>query len=709
MQDFFQLPDLDEIDFIKSKFPAPIAYKINEIKQLDNPAAIYKGILDSFEFFLILLRELMLSQFFYDKIDNPDLLKGDIIKLFSDLEQNTFGKEFTKIIEILKKYEKNTKSLAIPELFPLYFKQNQRYEFISQFIKKVKKWECFDNEKKIIDFKETDSLQNLTVLFMALRNYYSHTPSKPTDKDLSIYIKDIWITFIKFVASFKFFENYSIASLTSTRIDKKISHSMFKVFSGNNISSPSKMLYSTDDDDFIQALQIDNVYLGKIISVKEHEKQFRPLLSLFPLLLFKNCNCDICKGQSTIFYAIQIKKSEIVYKGSVCGTNLQLVEVKNKIEEFLKLLWSDKINKNDMKTFQKISFHHEKAKSEYRDLLLIALKDGNIVEEERKYLNSLGKELGLSKKECIEIEEQVQNNDDVKHNIEKYLENEKNIQKLKYENIFEMVMSDGALLEVEREELKTKQMELDLSDEEVNTIEDRVLRKDKIINRINNYNKLQKTISENILKDLFEIAILNHNYSLSKNQNEYLLSKATEFGFTNKEILLIKNNVLEKHNIIKNGQISKNHIKNEIIRAKDLIEENDLENARIILNKLLFMDKENYKIYKYLGLIMLMNENYETSIKLFINAMIYNKDDDLLFYYLAKSFYKINNYDMALNLAKNALSLNDKSADNYILLAHIMYYYTDQHEEAIKILEKGLNTLSIKEKEKVNEKLGEIN
>ena len=317
--------------------------------------------------------------------------------------------------------------------------------------------------------------------------------------------------------------------------------------------------------------------------------------------------------------------------------------------------------------------------------------------------------MGLSKKECIEIEEQVQNNDDVKHNIEKYLENEKNIQKLKYENIFEMVMSDGALLEVEREELKTKQMELDLSDEEVNTIEDRVLRKDKIINRINNYNKLQKTISENILKDLFEIAILNHNYSLSKNQNEYLLSKATEFGFTNKEILLIKNNVLEKHNIIKNGQISKNHIKNEIIRAKDLIEENDLENARIILNKLLFMDKENYKIYKYLGLIMLMNENYETSIKLFINAMIYNKDDDLLFYYLAKSFYKINNYDMALNLAKNALSLNDKSADNYILLAHIMYYYTDQHEEDIKILEKGLNTLSIKEKEKVNEKLGEIN
>ena len=82
------------------------------------------------------------------------------------------------------------------------------------------------------------------------------------------------------------------------------------------------------------------------------------------------------------------------------------------------------------------------------------------------------------------------------------------------------------------------------------------------------------------------------------------------------------------------------------------------------------------------------NQNYLKSIKI-LEVLKNKRDHFLIFWYLGHSFFRVHNYDSAINCIKKSIELKKPDHLNLNFLAEI-YHKINRHDESIKLFKEAL-------------------
>lgn len=187
-----------------------------------------------------------------------------------------------------------------------------------------------------------------------------------------------------------------------------------------------------------------------------------------------------------------------------------------------------------------------------------------------------------------------------------------------------------------------------------------ILRKDKkkaleIINLFENYFRE----NENILRLKAEILIESEKLKEGIEILENLKVK-TERDFILMANTYQKLNDYEKSlfYFLKADSLRKNdlEIKRNIIHI--LIQKNDFKKADSICNILLSWKNTNPEYLRLRGYILYENNDLVEAMKNLLLSIEFNSSDDLSHYYMARIYYRLSQYDKALNYIEKAISIN---------------------------------------------------
>ncbi|MEO0232816.1 MAG: tetratricopeptide repeat protein [candidate division WOR-3 bacterium] len=187
-----------------------------------------------------------------------------------------------------------------------------------------------------------------------------------------------------------------------------------------------------------------------------------------------------------------------------------------------------------------------------------------------------------------------------------------------------------------------------------------ILRKDKkkaleIIELFENYFKESENILRLKARILIENGKLNEGVEIlenlkTKNEGDFVLMANTYQRLNDYDksfFYFLKLDSLRKDDL---------EIKRNIIHI--LIQKNDFKKADSICDILLSYKGTDPEYLRLKGYLLYENNDLTGAMKNLLLSIEFNPDDDLSYYYMARIYYKLSQYDKALNYIKKAISIN---------------------------------------------------
>lgn len=131
------------------------------------------------------------------------------------------------------------------------------------------------------------------------------------------------------------------------------------------------------------------------------------------------------------------------------------------------------------------------------------------------------------------------------------------------------------------------------------------------------------------------------------------------------------------------------NIDNNIEKAKNLLSDNKLDEAKIIFHQILENDPDNYKAHTNVGAISLKQNKLDDAEKNFRKAINLKPDFEIAFYNLGIVQKKLGKLDAAEKSFKKAINLKENYVEAYTNLGNI-YLKLKRLEEAKKCFEKAI-------------------